>query len=69
MKPEASPGPPCAGIHRLFETNRLANGFQAQAYEEALPTIRRSRTGAATSAQAKEAWTETTLVHQGGVAA
>jgi hypothetical protein len=69
MKPEASQGPACPGIHRLFETNRLAKDFQAQAYEEALPTIGCSRTGAAMSAQAKEAWTETTLVHQGGVAA
>jgi hypothetical protein len=41
MGPDASTGPPRSRVERTCETNRLAKDFQARAYEELLPIIRR----------------------------
>ena len=69
MGPIASTGPPCPSVERRFETNRLAKGFQASAYEELLPIIRRCPSGTATTAQAGVAWAETDRIQPEGVAA
>lgn len=36
MKVEAATGPPRVAVQREFEGNRLAKGFQAQAYERVI---------------------------------
>ncbi len=68
MGPDASTGPPRPSVERRFESNRLAKDFQARAYEELLPIIRRCPVGAAT-AQAEVAWAECQPVQPKGVAA
>lgn len=66
MGPNASTGPP-PYVQRHFETNRLAKDFQARAYEEVLPIIR--RLGTATAVTARSRVTETERDQQGGIAA
>lgn len=63
------------GVQRHFETNRLASGFQARAYENVLPVVSRDTTRRA-SADAgerkpieREATERTERVTHGGVAA
>jgi hypothetical protein len=68
MGPDASTGPP-PYVQRQFETNRLAKDFQAKAYEEVLPIIRRQRTPTTVTALSIRAGTETERVQQGGMAA
>jgi hypothetical protein len=69
MGPVASTGPPRPGVERRFETNRLAKDFQARAYEELLPIIRRCPSGTAATAQAEVAGAETEPIQTKGVAA
>jgi hypothetical protein len=69
MGPDASTGPPRPSVECRFETNRLAKDFQARAYEELLPLIRRCPSGTAAAAQAEVAWAESQRVQAKGVAA
>ena len=68
MGPDASTEPPLS-VQRHCETNRLAQDFQAKAYEEVLPIIRRLRTPTTVTAATSVAGTETERVQQGGRAA
>jgi hypothetical protein len=69
MKLIGCTGPLQARVQRRFETNRLAREFQAQAYQEAMPLVRRPRTAAAAPIQVDVALLETGVLAQGGVAA
>jgi hypothetical protein len=68
MGPDASTGPP-PYVQRRCETNRLAKDFQAKAYEQVLPIIRRLWTPTTVTAANQVAGTETERVQQGGMAA
>jgi hypothetical protein len=68
MGPDASTGPP-PYVQRHFETHRLAKDFQAKAYEEVLPILRRLRTPTTVTAASQLAGTETERVQQGRRAA
>ena len=46
---KASTGPPRVQVQRRFETNRLARDFQARAYQEVMPLVRRAKTEVATA--------------------
>jgi hypothetical protein len=69
MGPETITGPPRPSIERRFETNRLAKDFQARAYEEVLPIIRRCPTATVVTAPANVAWAEFQPNQAKGVAA
>lgn len=63
------------GVQRHFETNRLASGFQARAYENVVPVVRRCTTRGAGQDDGdqqpieREPIERTELVTHGGVAA
>jgi hypothetical protein len=67
MEQTTSTGPPCFGVQRGFETNRLASGFQARAYEEVVPVVHRS--GIRGAEKTDVAQEQIKLVEQGGIAA
>lgn len=69
MGPDASTGPPCPDVERRFETNRFAKDFQARAYEELLPVIRRCPTKVAAGVPTAVVWDETERTQAQGVAA
>ncbi len=56
MQPDASPGPLVLRVERRSETNRLAEDFQARAYEQLLPIHGRCPTLTAATAQTEVAW-------------
>jgi hypothetical protein len=69
MGPDASTSPPGLRIERRAETNRLAKEFQAQAYEELVPSRRRNPTPTAAPVPAAGARTTHHPNSEKGVAA